>query len=331
MNRDARRVSDGGSTPERVEFDPGLHVVLGTGQVGTAVARLLGTGDADLRVVNRSGAVPADLRRAGEVISADASDPDAARAACGGASVVYFCLQPPYDRWPELFPALLDGALAGAAAADATFVMADNLYAYGPVDGEITEDCEYGATGERGRTRAEMARSVLSAHEAGRVRTTIGRASDFYGPGVTESIVGRRVFRGVLDGGTVWYPGDPGLPHTYTYVGDFARALLALGTHEAALGEAWHVPSAETLTTREFVKLAGDVAGTDPIVRHLPSWVVKPLGLASTTLGQLAETQSQRTNPYVVSHEKFAAAFDLEPTPHREAIRRTLDWYRTTA
>lgn len=284
---------------------------------------------ADVRVVNRSGVAPADGRADVEAVSADVSQPEAARAACEGASVVYFCLQPPYDRWPELFPALLDGAVAGAEAADARFVMADNLYTYGPVAGPIHEGCDWAATGEKGRTRAAMARSVLQAHQEGRLQATIGRASDFYGPGVTSSILGERVFRPVLDGGTVWFPGDPDAPHTYTYIQDFARTLVILGTSEAALGEVWHVPSPETLTTRQLVTLAGDVAGTDPTVRGLPSWLLKPLGLVSSTLGELRETQYQRSAPFVVSHEKFEMEFEFEPTPHRRALEVTLDWYRS--
>lgn len=316
------------SLVERDLAGTGTHVVLGTGQVGHAVAQQLRGANADVRLVSRSGRAPDDLRDDVTTVSADIADPAAARAACEGGAVVYCCVQPPYERWAERFPPLLDGALEAAEHADARFVMADNLYMYGPVDGPIHEGLPETATTEKGRTRAEMARTIREAHESGRVEATVGRASDFYGPGVTGSIVGPYVFEPILDGGTVWFPGDPDLPHTYTYVPDFARALVTLGSEEAALGEVWHVPNAETVTTREFVQLAGRVAGTDPTVRGLPSWVVRPLGLVSGTMRELAETQYQRSEPYVVSHERFAETFDFTPTPHREALEATVAWYR---
>jgi nucleoside-diphosphate-sugar epimerase len=327
LSRDMTTLADNTSSSPGTRLDPGTHVVLGTGQVGRAVGRYLCRLDADVRVVNRSGDAPAGLSDV-DVTSADISRPAAARSACSGAAVVYFCLQPPYDKWPERFPPLLGGAIDATASADATFVMADNLYMYGPADGHVHEGVDWAGTTERARTRAEMARTVLGAHEDGRIQATIGRASDFYGPGVTRSIVGKQVFRPICAGGTVWFPGDPSLPHTYTYVPDFARALVTLGAHETAMGAAWHVPNAETLTTRQFVEMAGDIAGTDPTVRGLPSWAIRLLGFVSPTIGQLRETQYQRSEPFVVSHEKFQRAFEFEPTPHREALGRTVEWYR---
>jgi nucleoside-diphosphate-sugar epimerase len=306
----------------------GTQVVLGTGQVGVPVARTLLERGAHVRVVNRSGTAPDGIAGEVDAVAGDVSEVETAREVCEGAAVVYCCLNPPYAEWPELFPPLLAGALAGAEHADARFVMADNLYAYGPVDGPLTEDLPAAATGKKGRVRARMAETVLDAHESDRVRATIGRASDFYGPGVTASIVGERFVPEILDGGTVNVLGDPDAPHTYTYVPDFARALVTLGASDRALGEIWHVPNAETLTTREFVALAGEVAGTDPSVRATPAWLARLLGFVSPQIRELRETRYQRTEPFVVSHEKFADTFEFDPTPHTEAIERTLSWYR---
>lgn len=52
-------------------------------------------------------------------------------------------------------------------------------------------------------------------------------------------------------------------------------------------------------------------------------------GLVVPRLRELREVRYQVTAPFEVSDEKFAGTFDLAPTPHREAIERTLAWYRT--
>ena len=80
-----------------------LHVVFGTGAVGMAVMdELIRRGRRRVRMVNRSGRtrVPDGV----EVVGGDATDEAFAREASKGASVVYFALNPPYDKWPELFP-----------------------------------------------------------------------------------------------------------------------------------------------------------------------------------------------------------------------------------
>ena len=82
-----------------------------------------------VRMVNRSGR--ADVAEGVEVVGGDAADPTFSREVSAGASVVYFALNPPYDRWPELFPSLQAGVLEGAASAGAKLVAMENLYMYG--------------------------------------------------------------------------------------------------------------------------------------------------------------------------------------------------------
>jgi hypothetical protein len=101
-------------------------------------------------------------------------------------SVRYQCLNAPYTDWPRRFPPLQRGVLAAAERTDALLVSLENLYGYGPI-GKVpmTEDLPLAATTVKGRTRAAMTRELLAAAEAGRVRTAIGRASDFFGAGIT--------------------------------------------------------------------------------------------------------------------------------------------------
>ena len=59
-----------------------------------------------------------------------------------------------------------------------------------------------------------------------------------------------------------------------------------------------------------------------------PSWIIRFLALFNPTLRAVAEQLYQSERPWVVDHAKFADAFGAHPTPHPEAIARTLDWYR---
>ena len=303
------------------------HVVLGTGPLGLAVVRALRDRGESVRAVNRSGDAPVPSEVA--VAQADLSDSERARVACRDASVVYFCVQPPYADWPALFPPLLENTIDAAADAGARLVVGDNCYMYGPVDRPLTEDLPAEATGQKGRTRAEMGRLALRAHEEGRVAVTIGRAADFYGPYVRVSAVGERVFANALRGKPITVLGDPDTVHTYTYIDDLANALVTLGAHDEATGEIWHVPSAETVTTREFIELVCETAGTDARVRRMPSWMFRVVSTFSRELKELRETMYLFEEPFVVDHSKFADAFGADPTPHDEAIKRTLEWYES--
>ena len=305
--------------------EPDLHIVAGLGAVGRAVVRELAARGLPVRAVarHRASSLPAEV----DVVEADLADPRSARRALAGAAVVYHAASAPYDRWPAHLPGLMTGILEGAAATGARVVYADNLYAYGPVAGPLTEDLPYRATGPNGRVRTALAEKVMTAHETGRVRAAIGRASDYYGPWGRQSTAGARLFRPALAGKTAQVLGDPDQPHTFTYLADFARALVTLGTDERAIGEIWHVPSAETLTTRQFVTLVYEVAGYRVRLRVLPPTLIAALALVSPMLRAVREQQYQRLAPWVVDHSRFERTFGARATPHREAIRTTLDWF----
>jgi nucleoside-diphosphate-sugar epimerase len=259
----------------------------------------------------------------------DATDRQFARAACSDAAVVYQCAAPPYHRWPELFPRLQAGVLAGAAAAGAKLVAMDNVYMYGsPFGKPLTERRPITAMTRKGRVRAEMAETLLDAHRKGRARVAIGRASDFFGPEVQQSAMGAGVFGAALRGRSANVVGDIALPHTYSYVPDIARGLVILGQREEALGEVWHLPGPETVTTREFLTMVFAEAGHPTKLRRASKPMLRFLGFFNPQVRELVEMMYQFEEPFVVDHSKFAGAFGDIATPLTEAIRTTVDWYR---
>lgn len=304
-----------------------LHVVFGTGPVGRGVMRELLARGKNVRVINRSGrgTFPAGV----ELLAGDAADRQFAREVSKGAAVVYQCLNPPYHRWPELFPRLQAGVIEGAAAAGAKLVSMENVYMYGsPFGKPLTERRPMTATTRKGRVRAEMAAELLQAHAKGRVRIAIGRASDFFGPEVLESAMGARVFRAALRGQGASVVGNIKLPHTYSYLPDIARGLVILGQRDEALGEVWHLPGPETVTTREFLTMVFAETGHRPKVRRTGKPMLRLLGFFNPQIRELTEMMYQFREPFVVDHTKFVDAFGDISTPLTEAVRTTLEWYR---
>jgi nucleoside-diphosphate-sugar epimerase len=303
-------------------------VIFGTGPLGLAVARNLTAAGKQVRLVNRSGNARAP--QGADVVGADATDVSASRTICKGAAVVYHCATGSYGRWAQFLPPLMNGIIEGASSANAKLVYGDNLYAYGLVSGPITEDLPYRPIGPNTRARADVANTLMSAHASGRVRATIGRASDFYGPFARQSTAGDSIFGRALAGKGAQVLGDVDTPHTYTLIDDFASGLVTLAEHDDALGEAWHVPSAETVTTRRFVEMVYAKLQQPMTLRPAPKLAITLLALFVPPMAAVKETAYQREHSWVVDHSKFARAFGSRPTPHEQAISLTLDWFRTT-
>jgi len=307
--------------------DNELHVVFGTGPVGLAVMDDLLRKGRRVRMVNRGGR--ADVAEGVEVVGGDAADPTFTREVSTGASVVYFALNPPYDKWPELFPSLQAGVLEGAASAGAKLIAVENLYMYGPTGGRtLTEDLPYAANTRKGAVRAGMSRELMEADESGKVRVAIGRASDFFGPRVLASAAGEQVFGRAVEGKSAQVAGDPDQPHTYTYAPDIGKGLVVLGEREEALGRAWHLPSPETVTTRQFVEMIFEEVGKPSRIQTAPKFVLRAMGLFNPPLREMVEMLYEFEEPFVVDHSDFEQAFSMRATPLRQAIEETVRWYR---
>ena len=315
------------STRDETRVEPETHnVVLGTGPLGLALIRHLAAGGQRVRAVAGHGRD--DLPAGVEFVGANLADVSGAKRACDGADVVYHCANPPYAKWPELHPPLMRAVIDGASSAGAKLVFGDNLYAYGPVDGVVTEGLPYRASGPNGRTRARIAQDLMTAHEQGRIRAAIGRGSDFFGPFAHQSTVGDQVFARALEGKPARMLGDPETPHTVTYIEDFAHALATLGVRDEALGAVWHVPNAETVTMRRFVEMAFEAAGREPRLRTAPLWGLALAGLFNPTIRAVREQLYQSERPWVVDSGRFERTFGWSATPLPEAIAATTAWFR---
>lgn len=305
-----------------------LHVVFGTGPLGLAVARALAKRGARMRLVNRSGSAP-DAPKDAERIATDAYDAGQARAACAGASVVYQCAAPAYTDWPKLFPPLQRSILDAASAASARLVVAENLYMYGETPGPLVESLPYAATTRKGQVRAAMANELFEAHRAGHARVAVGRGSDFFGPFVGPSAAGDRMFMAALAGKAVDVLGDPDALHSYTFIDDFAEALVTLGARDEALGHAWHVPNAAAVSNRRFAELVIEAAGSRSSVREVPRWMLKAIGLFSPPAREMIEMLYEFESPFVVDDSAITTNFGLYATPLAKAIPTTVEWYRS--
>lgn len=306
------------------------HVIFGSGPLGRAVAReLLARDEQHIRMVNRSGNRN-DLPSGVDVVACDAYDPFAVREVTRDAAVVYQCAQPSYTQWPTKFPPLQAAILEGTAAGGAVLVVGDNLYMYGPTQGQpLREDLPSRATGRKGVTRARMTEELLEAHAAGRVRVAIARGSDFFGENVRNSVIGDIVFGNLLSGKAAQMIGSIDLPHTVTYIGDFGRALVLLGERDEALGQIWHVPNAEPqITGRALIERIAAIAGVPARISMMPKMLFEIVSLFHPMLREFRELRHQVNEPYIVDHSKFASTFGDISTPLDESLRRTVEWYR---
>lgn len=303
--------------------------IAGFGPVGREVARQLSARGDRIRIVQRNELINAPSGAA--FMKADLEQAEDAARACKDVATVVCAVGVPYQsqNYTRVWPLVMRNLLDGCARAGARFIFADNLYMYGPQNGPLTEDTPLTHFGKKPRVRAEITERWQEAHRSGRVRATAVRASDFYGPDAATSVLSTFVVARLLTGRPAFAPYPPDYPHDFTYIPDFARALVTLiDAPDDAYGEAWHVPNAPTQTLRQLVALAAQSIGARPRMWVLPQSLAPLIGLFNTDVRELAEMRFQWDRPYRVDSSRFAKRFWGEATSFERGLAATVNYYR---
>lgn len=307
------------------------HVVVGAGVIGSGVARRLADTGASVRLVTRSGSGPE--HPGVERVASDASDAEQLGKLADGAHAILNCANPPYPKWAAQWPGLAAGMIGAAEASGARLVTMSNLYGYAADSSPMRATDELDPPTRKGAIHAATWRRALAAHEAGRIRTTEVRASDFIGPGVgANGHVGDRFIPRLLNGKSISVLGRSDVVHSWTYVDDVVTTMIVVAGDDRALGRAWHVPTVAPLTVEQLVAEFAAVADVDTVrVTSIPTALMRLAGVFSPMIRELPEMVYQFERPFVIDASDTTEIFGVEATPLTEQLRATIDSYRESS
>jgi nucleoside-diphosphate-sugar epimerase len=297
-----------------------MHVVIGSGPVGTQIANLLANQSKSVRMITRSGSGPEHPLV--ERVAADAADARKLIELTSKAEVIYNCANPKYTEWEQKWFPMNNAMIAAAKANDAVYAITGNLYGYGPQpDGLMREDTPLAAVGRKGKVRIKMWQDAL----AGGIRTVEARGSDYLGAGAV-GLFSEVLLPAIAKGRAAWVPGDPDAPHTFTYTGDMARTLVTLAGEDQAWGKAWHVPSAAPISVREMAGRYCDLIGVPRLTMHkLPRWSNHLAGRFNAMMREMAEMDYQFYFPFRLDSTLTEQTFGLTATPIEVGLRETAE------
>lgn len=325
------------SPPERMAGDqicanflrinyPIMQTILGAGgTIGKDLAKALPQYTDQIRLVSRN---PKAVNPGDELMSADLTDAEAVSRAVAGSKVVYLTVGYDYDTkvWREKWPPTMRNVIAACRQHGAKLVFFDNVYMYDrDYLSPMTEDTPVRPTSRKGEIRADIARMLTDAMQAGTVTALIARAADFYGPNNDKSVLVETVVKNLKKGKAANWMAGLDRVHTFTYTPDAARATALLGNTPDAYGQVWHLPThTDRLTGRQWVELLAREMNAKPKVSTLPLWMMGLLGLFVPIMKEIREMAYQYDRDYFFDSSKFTKRFGMEPTPIAEGIRETV-------
>jgi nucleoside-diphosphate-sugar epimerase len=183
---------------------------------------------------------------------------------------------------------------------------------------------------QKGAIRAGVITTLLKSGNEFSHRVAVVKASDFIGPRIFKGIFGTDFLDKLYNNKSIQLFGKIKLPHTFTYINDFANALVHVGNATDTFGQIWHVPNAPAIGLDKWVQLFEAETGKKAKVTTVPKGIIWVAGLFNSLIKEFYELAYQYEYPYLVSHDKYVNRFGNHSTDAQRIVKATVQWYQTT-
>ncbi|MCD8892184.1 NAD-dependent epimerase/dehydratase family protein [Staphylococcus nepalensis] len=301
-----------------------MQTILGSnGQIGQEIAKeIYNKYTKNIRLVSRK---PQKIHDTDELVPADLMKYEDTYKAIEGSDIVYFAVGLPADSemWENRFPKIMTNIIKACQETNSKLAFFDNTYMYEKNDNVQTENSSFMPTGRKSKVRAEMAEMLLSAMKGKTIDAVIGRAPEFYGPDLTQSITNSMVFNRVKKGKRAIVPLNDSVLRTLIWTPDASRALALLGNTPDAYGETWHLPTDANITYRNLVNKVEKIIGKKVRYTVVPMWIFKVGSLFNKQVKELMELLPRYKYDNIFNSNKFKERFpDFEITTFEEGINK---------
>jgi nucleoside-diphosphate-sugar epimerase len=305
---------------------PSIALFGGSGTLGQALAPLFGA--QTFRIVGRS---LTQLRSAfagypsADLADWDPAKPETAAAALEGIRTLVYLVGVPYTDFrlhPVLFEQVLTAAIEKGVERCA---LVGTVYPFGVAQTSVVrEDHPRNPHTFKGQMRKQQEDILLAADAAGRIRGTILRSPDFYGPNAERSYLSS-LFQGAVQQKTAQLIGPLNLPHEYVYIPDVVRILFRLIHEDGAYGHTWNLAGSGKITLADMIKLVESITGK-PVKKVVAGKrMLQLIGLFNPMMREIAEMHYLFTQPLFLDDSALTKRLGpLNKTSYEEGVRATL-------
>jgi len=307
---------------------PSIALFGATGPVGRSIANALNAAEHPYRVVGRTAA---SLEKAfggdplAEITTWDPDCPASIVAAAESIDTLIYMVGVPYDQF-HLHPVLMQKTIDGAVEAGVKHILLiGTLYPFGMPQAPLVsaahprEPHTY-----KGSKRKEQEDVLMQADRSGRIRATILRLPDFYGPGVERSFV-HGVFTAIASGGAAQMISPVDVPHEFVFIPDVGPVVVKAALEPKAYGRTWNLGGVGTITQRDFAQRAFAMGGRKPRIQTIGKTLLRLIGFFNPVMREMVEMHYLLAKPIIVDDRALSELLGgLEKTSYDEGIRQCL-------
>lgn len=301
-----------------------MKLIVGAGLIGQELARqLVATGE-EVMVASRSATPVAGTR----AIRLDAKNKAEFAEAAKGATTIFLCTNPPYHTWKTEWPPVFEASIYASEQNNSDLVVMGNLYPYGIPKAPMSEHTAENADEEKGLVRKAGWNRIRSAAEAGKFRAVEVRASDYFGPGAGSTAhLGKDFFVPIMKSKAAMVVGDPTKKHSWSYIPDIAKTMIAASEYRGDWNRVWHVPSGEPKSRVEILNELNELQGSRGRLLVVPQLLLKLMGFFFPLYREVFASSYQFTNEFVIASRETEKELNVVSTSWASALSSTATSY----
>jgi nucleoside-diphosphate-sugar epimerase len=310
------------------------QLILGfTGGIGRAVALALNKRNIPTKALVRN---PEKARKYAEglsnleIIPGDASVLEDVDRAMKDVSVVYYCVNIPYQAWEKSAIKLFYNCLSSAAKHKVKLIFPGNVYVYGHAKyNPVNEIHPHAAHTKKGQIRMEMEEMMAMARKDQELDYTIVRMPDFYGPFVINTF-SEQLYINALRNKKLQWIGDLDAEIEMIYIEDGGEAMVMAASSDNSHGEVFNIPGSSVTTASKYMAEIVKQAGSSSKITTFNSELLFNLiGLFSPIVREVKEMLYLKREKLILDGSKFKDKIGVIPsTDYTTGVRNTLNWVR---
>lgn len=307
-----------------------MQTILGSsGIIGRLATREVRKYTGVIKLASRN---PQKVHDTDHTVKADLLDRTKVFEVVRGAEMTFLTAGLEYNAevWEKQWPVIIQNAIDACRHYKSRLIFFDNVYAYGKVNGWMTEETPYNPCSRKGRVRMEIAEHLMKEHGKGNFEVMIVRSADFYGPQTKNSFLNAMVLSKFAKRKRAQWMLDDQKVHSFTYTPDAAKAMVFLGNEPDTFGQIWHLPTDfRPFTGQQLIEMAARSFGVNPRYSVYSRNFLKMIGWFNEIVKENEEMLYQNEFDYKFSSEKFRTAYpDFSTTSYEEGLRLTAESYR---
>lgn len=241
-----------------------------------------------------------------------------------GTDLIIHAVSFPYESWKDKHIPCLENLLNAAKSINSSFVMIDNIYAYGKTTYPINENSSKLPHTKKGKLRLQM-EQIIENHDVPYIITHI---PDLFGPSAVNTTLYSTLQSVVLDK-NAYFLGRMDMKREFAYTLDVAKSVIELASNKKHYDQHWNIPGCLHISGNELQDFLRTHYHYSKNMKAATSKKIAFLSIFSTFMAEQKEMMYLTETPMILDGTRLEKALEYVPLSDGwDSLKETIKWMK---